>query len=215
MHVPTDSLPEESEARKACFSALSKERWDRLQSEYAGYRERLSHRIAASTVPNEINNTHGSERTLAPAPAAQPPASKLQSYFFARHVPPDTNKTALRTRFSTAPDYVDYTKGLDSCHLHLTMPEHARELMKPSRNTSAQELELELEPLEGQGEEVYWGNVPEKVCALAVQRVHVQVHQTQRDHAHGVGQGADADDVEEDTVCTSRAIETRRRKHRQ
>jgi hypothetical protein len=37
--------------------------------------------------------------------------------------------------------------------------------MKSSRNTSAQELELELELLEGRGE-VYWGNVPEKMAAL-------------------------------------------------
>jgi hypothetical protein len=122
---------EESEARKAGFRALSKERWDKLQAEYAEYRESLLSRIAvdatAGPVPNKINSTHGSESTLGSAPAAQPaPAPpKPQSYpagcvLFARHVPPDTNKTALRTRFSAlladaaALDYVDYTKGLDS-----------------------------------------------------------------------------------------------------
>jgi xRRM domain len=60
-----------------------------------------------------------------------PPPSPRHTYppgcvIFARHVPPDTNKTALRARFSSfladdhnptgaaALDYVDYTKGLDS-----------------------------------------------------------------------------------------------------
>ena len=53
---------------------------------------------------------------------------------FVRHVPPDTNKTALRARFSAlladdddddnaaALDYVDYTKGLDTVRLSLPCP---------------------------------------------------------------------------------------------
>jgi hypothetical protein len=131
-HAPADSSIGESEAHKTGFRALTKERWDKLQAEYVEYREILLLRIAADTTttttsnpaPNKIKSTHsGPERTLAPAPAVQPP--QPQSYpagcvLFARHVPPDTNKTALRTRFSalladaTALDYVDYTKGLDS-----------------------------------------------------------------------------------------------------
>jgi hypothetical protein len=124
--VPTDSSsPEESEARKAGFRALSKERWDKLQAEYAEYRESLLRRIAAEPT-NKIESTHDSERSLAPAPVAQQLQPQPQSQYpagcvlFARRVPPDTNKTALRTRFSAlladpgALDYVDYTKGLDS-----------------------------------------------------------------------------------------------------
>jgi hypothetical protein len=123
------SSVEESEARKAGFRALSKERWDTLQAEYEEYRENLLRRNAAA--PNNTNIARGGptdepERTPAPAPAAKPaPQPQPQSYpsgcvLFARHVPLDTNKTALRARFSAllanadALDYVDYTKGLDS-----------------------------------------------------------------------------------------------------
>ena len=137
---PTDddddgvSSVEESEARKAGFRTLSKERWDTLQAEYAEYRESLLCRIAAGTesaTPNNISSARGptDEPKRAPspipgpAPTAKPP--QPQSYpcgcvLFARHVPLDTNKTALRARFSAlladadALDYVDYTKGLDS-----------------------------------------------------------------------------------------------------
>jgi hypothetical protein len=125
-HHPTGSFLEESGAREEGFCSLSKERWDKLQAEYAEYRESLLHRVAAdSTSPttNNINSTHGSERTLAPAPTSQSPQS--QTYpagcvLFARYVLSDTNKTTLRTPFSAllgdtaALNYVDYTKGPDS-----------------------------------------------------------------------------------------------------
>jgi hypothetical protein len=132
--VPADSSIGESEAHKAGFRALTKERWDKLQAEYAEYRESLLLRIAADTTTtiisnpahNKIKSTHtGPERTLAPAPAVQPPSYPAGCVLFARHVPPDTNKTALRTRFSdlladpSVLDYVDYTKGLDSVSVPL------------------------------------------------------------------------------------------------
>ena len=134
-HVPTDSTSpeEETEARKAGFRALSKDRWDKLQAEYAEYRDSLLRRIAAAeatpTTDKIKSSQYGSERTPGPGPgptsAAQSQPQPPQSYpagcvLFARHVPADTNKTALRTRFSAlladaaALDYVDYTKGLDS-----------------------------------------------------------------------------------------------------
>jgi hypothetical protein len=118
------SSVEGSEARKAGLRVLSKERWDTLQAEYAECRESLLRRIAAvastpAPAPNKIKNV---DNTPDEPP---PPATKPKSYLsgcvlFARHVPPDTNKTALRARFSAlladagALDYVDYTKGLDS-----------------------------------------------------------------------------------------------------
>ena len=225
----TDSSPpeEESEARKAGFRALSRERWDKLQAEYAEYRETLLRRIAAAEVPtpNKIKCTqHGSAPTgqpLQPVPEPQSQSFPAGCVLFARHVPPDTNKTALRTRFSAlladaaALDYIDYTKGLDSvgpplsipgslahcwqCYLRLMTPEYAQELLGASRDT---ESGLELELLEGRREEVYWENVPEKVRALAVQRAHAR------------GRDTNADDVEEDAFGTSHASGTRGRKRR-
>ena len=135
--VPTNndvSSDEESEARKAGFRTLSKERWETLQAEYAEYRESLLRRVAADAstatnpVPNKSKSVHDppDEPERAPTLAAKPP--QPQSYppgcvLFARHVPSDTNKTALRAHFSAliadagALDYVDYTKGLDSVRL--------------------------------------------------------------------------------------------------
>lgn len=155
-----EASPEELEARKAGFRTLSKERWEALQSEYVQYRDALLHRIATSssstappasasapaTVPDlpspspDDNNVPESDprpsTTSEPSPLpiprcyAYPPGCVI----FVRHVPTDTNKTALRARFSAllaedgnnndstataALDYVDYTKGLDSVRLPL------------------------------------------------------------------------------------------------
>ncbi|KAH9035175.1 hypothetical protein EDB83DRAFT_1778384 [Lactarius deliciosus] len=227
-----DSSAEESEARKAGFRTLPKERWETLQAEYAEYRESLLRRIAAAAsstepAPNKIKSVHDPPEEPERAPAVNPP--QTQSYpsgcvLFARHVPPDTNKTALRARFSAlladadALDYVDYSKGLDSCYLRLKTREHAQALLEAARSdhdVSAQEPELEL--LKGRREEMYWENVPEKVRALAVQRAHAQVHQTRRGgrDAPGLGQGANGD--EEDTQgpgSASHAGGTRRKRRR-
>lgn len=227
-----DSSAEESEARKAGFRTLPKERWDTLQAEYAEYRESLLRRIAAAAsstepAPNRIESAHDLSDEPERAPAARPP--QTQSYppgcvLFARHVPPDTNKTALRARFSAlladadALDYVDYSKGLDSCYLRLKTHEHAQALLEAARSdhdASVQEPELEL--LKGRREEMYWENVPEKVRSLAVQRAHAQVHQTRRGErdAPGLGQGANGD--EEDTQGPGSASHlggTRRKRRR-
>jgi len=164
--------------------------------------------VDASTVPNhtpnKIKSPHGppdeSKRASGPRVVL---AVNLPSYppgcvLFARHVPPDTNKTALRTLFSalladaSALDYVDYTKGLDSCYLRLTTPEHGQALLAAARSkqgdASVQNLELEL--LEGRREEVYWENVPEKVRALAAQRARAQVQKNGPD----AGQDGNGDD---------------------
>ncbi|KAH8977536.1 hypothetical protein EDB92DRAFT_2119881, partial [Lactarius akahatsu] len=227
-----DPSVEESEARKAGFRTLPKERWDTLQAEYAEYRESLLRRIAAAAsstepVPNKTKSARDPPEEPQRAPAANPP--QTQSYppgcvLFARHVPPDTNKTALRARFSAlladadALDYVDYNKGLDSCHLRLKTHEHAQALLEAAHSdheVSVQEPELEL--LKGRREEMYWENVPEKVRALAVQRAHAQVHQTRRGErdAPGLGQGANGD--EEDTQGPGSACHvggTRRKRRR-
>ncbi|KAI9447509.1 hypothetical protein H4582DRAFT_2092898 [Lactarius indigo] len=229
----SDSSTEESEVRKAGFRTLSKERWDTLQAEYAEYRESLLRRIAVTAsstepAPNKTKSAHGPLDEPERAPVVKLP--QTQSYppgcvLFARHVPSDTNKTALRARFSAlladadALDYVDYSKGLDSCYLRLKTREHAQALLEAARSeggASVQELELEL--LEGRREEMYWENVPENVRALAVQRARAHVHQTRRGERDvpGAGQGADGGS-DEDTPGTAGARHaggTRRKRRR-
>jgi hypothetical protein len=137
-----DPSAEELEARKAGFRTLSKERWEALQAEYVEYRDALLGRIAASssasascstapaapipTAPTDnVTDASGEARLqhASEAPVNFPPSCVI----FARHVPQDTNKTALRALFSalladsstTALDYVDYTKGLDTVRIPL------------------------------------------------------------------------------------------------
>ncbi len=132
--------PEEREARKGGFRTLSKERWEALQAEYVEYRDALLGRIAASSSSSASCSTAQLAPTLAAsadkftdasgearlrhaseAPLNFPPGCVI----FARHVPQDTNKTALRALFSallaesstSALDYVDYTKGLDTVRI--------------------------------------------------------------------------------------------------
>ncbi|KAH9056352.1 hypothetical protein EDB87DRAFT_1237548 [Lactarius vividus] len=225
---PTDdhSSVEESEARKAGFRTLSKERWVTLQAEYAEYRESLLRRIATGAsstepVPDKIKSAPDPPDEPERAPAANPPQSQTfpsSCVLFVRHVPPDTNKTALRTRFSAlladadVLDYVDYSKGLDSCYLRLKTREHAQALLEAARSdgdVSVQELELEL--LEGRREEMYWENVPVKVRAMAVQRAHAQVHQTRRGERDVPGVGPGANGEEEDSLSARGTRHKRRR----
>lgn len=148
-----EASPEELEARKAGFRALSKERWEALQSEYAEYRDALLRHVAASSsAPTQarVSTAPAPAVVLLPSPnpptpavasvgrakyaSTSQPAETPPSYYppgcviFVRHIPQDTNKTALRARFSAvfadddpaALDYVDYTKGLDSVRVSLS-----------------------------------------------------------------------------------------------
>ncbi|KAF8489477.1 hypothetical protein F5888DRAFT_1746467 [Russula emetica] len=211
-----DLPAEEREARKAGFRTLSKESWESLQAEYVEYRDALLARIGASS------SASASCSTLPAAPIPAAPADNVTDasgkallrhaseallnfppgcVIFARHVPQDTNKTALRSLFSalladsstTALDYVDYTKGLDTvrlpcvrpcqrlynvsfeqCYLRLTTREHALSLLKRFKlkcgKGDMEEDKIMLELLDGRREEMYWEGVPDKVRALAVQR---------------------------------------------
>jgi hypothetical protein len=151
-----DASPEELEARKAGFRTLSKERWEALQSEYVEYRDALLRHVAASSAPAPTParvSTVPASAVLSPFPnpptsavasvgrakyasTSQPPRAETPpGYYppgcviFVRHIPQDTNKTALRARFSAvladddpaALDYVDYTKGLDSVRVSLSL----------------------------------------------------------------------------------------------
>jgi hypothetical protein len=135
-----DPSEEEREARKAGFRTLSKERWETMQAEYIEYRDALLSRIAASSSPSASCSVAQPASTPA-APADKYTDTSCQAHLqhasgasqnfppgcviFVRHVPQDTNKTALRALFSallvdsttTALDYVDYTKGLDTVRL--------------------------------------------------------------------------------------------------
>jgi hypothetical protein len=194
---PASSLSEEElEARRAGFRTLSKERWEVLQAEYVEYRDHLLHHIATTATSSSAPQ---------PQPQSQPTQSDAHAcaetrpwyphgcVIFARHVPEDTNKTALRAEFSalladgsSALDYVDYTKGLDSvrfvpshmsfpkgtyiqCYLRLTTRDDAVSLLRRFEERQEEKV-ITLELLEGQREELYWENVPEKVRTLAVQR---------------------------------------------
>jgi hypothetical protein len=220
-----DPSAEEREARKAGFRTLSKERWESLQAEYVEYRDALLGRIAASSSPapascstepdvpirtapaDNVTDVSGKARLqhASEAPMKFPPGCVV----FARHVPENTNKTALRALFSallddsstSALDYVDYTKGLDTvrlplcpcrrlimslfeqCHLRLTTREHALSLLKRFKlkcgKGDGEEDKIMLESLDGRREEMYWEGVPDKVRALAVQRAQ-QAQKAQR-----------------------------------
>ncbi|KAI0265883.1 hypothetical protein BC834DRAFT_824367 [Gloeopeniophorella convolvens] len=189
-----ETSPEEAEARKSGFRTLSKARWDALHAEYEAYRAELLQRSASAPAPSTAAAASAPARTMAPPKPvhvahayaereerpARPPPYPPSCVLFARRVPPDTNKTALRTRFSAhlddaaALDYVDYSKGLDSCYLRLTAPRHARELLARFGEAEQGEGAIALELLEGRREEVYWAQVPEKVRMLAVQRAQAQ-----------------------------------------
>ena len=236
-HMPgtgaSDEMPpEEFEARRAGFRTLSKEHWEALQAEYVAYRDDLLRHIAASSssAAPAVHHPPASTSTLPQGGehlAHVQTEAPLLSYppgcvIFARHVPQDTNKTALRALFasllvdgSSALDYVDYTKGLDSvrlsvflshissvffliwgfgtqCYLRLTTREHALSLLRRFEERvgeGGEESAMTLELLEERREEVYWQNVPEKVRALAIQRA--QAHETQ---PGGVGPHADDED---------------------
>lgn len=139
-----DMSPEEREARKAGFRTLSKEHWGEMQAEYVEYRDALLGHVAASSPPP------ATRLVALPASTSTAPANKVKitcearlqhvseappnfpagCVIFARHVPQGTNKTALRALFSallpgdstTALDYVDYTKGLDTVRLVFPSP---------------------------------------------------------------------------------------------
>ncbi|KAG6330446.1 hypothetical protein ID866_8643, partial [Astraeus odoratus] len=114
---------------------------------------------------------------------------------FVRNVHPETNKTTLKTLFSrpfAGPgqyhglDYVDFNKGMDSCHLRLASPHHTTLLMEyflrhptvqahglddAGRRPGQHDKGIKMEIIEGKREELYWDKVPDKVRRQAVERV--------------------------------------------
>ncbi|KAJ3824021.1 hypothetical protein EV361DRAFT_353297 [Lentinula raphanica] len=153
-----------------------------------------------------------STSSSAALPSSQLSSSSSSSYpqnclVFVRNVHPGTNKTTLRSLFSKALasgglqkssqpqdqniDYVDYTKGMDTCYVRFSSPSHAPALQKHFlRHRIVQEMPLddngvdltigaekagaskhiEVEVIQGKKEEIYWEKVPMKVRQEAVRK---------------------------------------------
>ncbi|KZT06499.1 uncharacterized protein LAESUDRAFT_700335 [Laetiporus sulphureus 93-53] len=206
---------EAQEATKYSFRSLSKARWDRLGEEYLGHRQKLLAEIATSESKAErsaeVIRLSISEIPQQSSPAVAPsgplptPSSDIRASYpreclvFVRNIHPETNKTTLRTLFSRAfpntagdtkvdaIDYVDFNKGMDTCYLRLTAPQHARTLVASLNENlvmQAQGLDStgtqvpytnKIKPItakivEGTREELYWNKVPEKVRLQAMKK---------------------------------------------
>ncbi|KAL1702434.1 hypothetical protein EV121DRAFT_210015 [Schizophyllum commune] len=197
-----------SEAVRFGLRALSKARWDELQAEYQERKARVMEEIAAYEDAQMAGIVHkmDSRERASPAPGeATPPeptittptssgptldASAPYPYgclVFVRGVHIETNKTTLKTLFGRAVDgegidYVDYAKGMDSCHLRLATPAHANRLheyftsknlcqtsgLDDTGNEGGSESVITTEIVLWRREELYWEKVPAKVRAQAV-----------------------------------------------
>ncbi|OSC97934.1 hypothetical protein PYCCODRAFT_1418603 [Trametes coccinea BRFM310] len=165
----------------------------------------------------------------APAPAPLDPASSFPPgcLVYVRNVHPETNKTTLKALFgahafgsaaaaSSALDYVDYSKGMTSCHLRLSAPSHAQALVSAFGShpiVQRQGLDdtgarlpddcpederataISVEVVQGTREELYWSKVPEKVRREAVRKA---IAQTSSQGGDGTGEVADGDGVAAD-----------------
>lgn len=198
---------ETNEAMKFGFRTLPKARWDKLNEEYLAYRQKLINELANANDPPDF--LHDSD-VLGAAPedilednVPTPPTNSTTMYspypfgclVFVRNLHLETNKTTLRTLFTTAfesspvdpagIDYIDFSKGMDSCYLRLASPEHGRVLVdrfssQPvvqshglddmGKTPGASQKAIAMEIIEGKKEEVYWEKVPEKVRRQAVEK---------------------------------------------
>ena len=135
------------DAVKFGFRVLPKARWDALKEEYLAYRQQLLDEIAGAGTADAPQRAQNSQTALVqdetndvvmddPTAAAKPDASVSLDpaapfppgcLVFVRNVHPETNKTTLKTLFSThafggasdseptaALDYVDFNKGMTS-----------------------------------------------------------------------------------------------------
>ncbi|KAF9062551.1 hypothetical protein BDP27DRAFT_1300327 [Rhodocollybia butyracea] len=198
-----------SEAQKHGFRALSKLRWDELKEEYVAWRQTLldeafaaqgteppteyHHESAEYPIEDVIDEFEGDEQNqiedILTLSSPYPPDCLL----FIRNINPSTNKTTLRTLFGNALlangmnsqdiDYVDYTKGMDTCYLRVSSPLSARALVTffgerhlvqsdALDGTGAQEggKFIQVELMQGKKEQVYWEKVPEKIRYEAVRK---------------------------------------------
>jgi len=217
------------EAKKCGFRAMSKASWVALKEEYLAYQAHLldlSKPTSPSPEPEPV-------RPSQPIPNSKPPPSsvhrlpvfeqELETYprgclVFVRNIHPETNKTTLKALFSAAfagessgVDYVDFQKGIDSCHLRLSTPAHANLLWShldsrpiiqanaldgEGKATKGDEKPIVVEIVEGKREELYWERVPEKVRRESVAKA--------RTGAEGYGAGGVAGDEPEESAPRKR-----------
>ncbi|KZT29467.1 hypothetical protein NEOLEDRAFT_1175152 [Neolentinus lepideus HHB14362 ss-1] len=191
------------EARRLRMRCMSKKRWEEMGREYVAHRARLLEQVAGhQDAANNFEDSEASGCKHSPSPSVQT-ASSLPDYpegclVFVRNVHPSTNKTTLRTLFSTAfansadadgIDYVDFNKGLNACYLRLKAPNFATQLVAhftshqtaqsdglDSTGTQAPDKgkAIQVDLVTGTREEMYWGKVPEKVRREVVARMHSQ-----------------------------------------
>lgn len=179
---------------------------------------------------------------------------------FIKNVHPQTNKTALKSLFShilniafgstttIAPsssgqgasnsrvDYVDWSKGMSSCHLRLTHPSIARALStylgshnlvqatgedtvgtpiasssKPTMSIGDADMTRPLvaELVQGRAEEIYWSKIPEKIRNAAI--VKLNKIEVEMALAHGID-GPRGSSVENDEETTAEERKKRRKK---
>ncbi|KAK0207078.1 hypothetical protein DFS33DRAFT_1257127 [Desarmillaria ectypa] len=192
------SISEIQEAAKFGFRTLSKTRWDEMKDEYLTYRARLVKEIVAYEDEIAAHAAIKRRRSLSPAmPETVESTLTSSSLFppnclvFVRNLHCETNKTTLRALFSKAftslpdgVDYVDFTKGMDSCYLRVATPEHARALtdyftqakmaqtngLDSEGGRDAEVKAITMEVVGGRREEIYWEKVPLKVRREAVEK---------------------------------------------
>ncbi|KLO07908.1 hypothetical protein SCHPADRAFT_859587 [Schizopora paradoxa] len=193
-------------ALESGLRALSKRNWEKLKEEYLLHQQRL---LAEAANQNHASAPRASKRTSddddesrlieisrphtisEPQPPSIPQATyPLDCLVFVKNIQPDTNKTTLKKLFSVAfedpegqIDYVDYTKGLDTCHLRLCSSLSARRLVEhfnAARILQSNGLDadgtkdmdssnvISMELVQGRREELYWEKVPLKIRQQAI-----------------------------------------------
>ncbi|KAG6906526.1 hypothetical protein DXG01_013459 [Tephrocybe rancida] len=156
---------EGSEATKFRFRVLSKSCWDQLKDEHVAYRARLVVKINAHQdvveplVPVPVSSPSFTsapppfiaEPRPEPEPEANPSLLAQNALYpsgvlvFVRNLHPETNKTTLRQSFAravtdSAHDYIDFTKGMNFCHLGLTALTYAQALITHSTDRPMAQL---------------------------------------------------------------------------
>ncbi|EKM59920.1 uncharacterized protein PHACADRAFT_206140 [Phanerochaete carnosa HHB-10118-sp] len=194
------------------FRTTTKSHWDKLNQEYLSYRQKLLEQIAQE---ERTNDGAGPSASVVSPPAvveemsaedapSDAPVLKLSAPYppgclvFVRHVHTDTNKTTLRKLLSQVftdeeselsddgIDYVDFNKGMNTCHIRLAAPHYTEQLVKffsdnpivqtegldstGTRRTDGKQKAIIVELVSGEREELYWAKVPEKVRRQAVEK---------------------------------------------
>ncbi|THH05202.1 hypothetical protein EW145_g4966 [Phellinidium pouzarii] len=207
------------DAREFGFHCLSKKKWEALKRDYISLQRRLLEKTIAASQPEPSSFSRMPVEETARSPTLNGKYTKAQNkstitmqkdsvqplvyqaqnlsfpsgcLVFIKNVHPETNKTTLRTLFTSALDgmadaidYVDYNKGLDNCYLRLAAPSYARTLVKyfSSREVTQENaldsagvpqskrgvsMPIEVELIQGRKEEMYWAKVPENIKKQAI-----------------------------------------------